>query len=163
MDDSASLSEQTTDLLNTFTANQASINQLYSSVVSSIEDIDDTNINAQAVFDILYSDDIQDLPLQAGALSNNAIEIVSNLVTELSSCPSVDEEFLNWIEEFVMLVGDTIDSTNISSAYDQLWALYSQQEAELNNLNEQIDDIDNRVSRLKAIMSSLPSDCDSNV
>ncbi len=131
--------------------------------MTSIDNITNISTQAQPVLDTLYSNDIQSLPMNAITLTHTANTIVSNLETELANCPSIDEDYLSEVEEFVEYVENIINTNDIMSVYNLLSSLYTQQETDLNNLNVQIEIIDARVSRLKTIMSSLPSDCDSNV
>ena len=155
------LSEKSSQLLTNHTNNLAALNQLYADVVSTNTDINTVENKLQQTKNILHSNEFQNLPQEAEALSTDASAVVANLLAEFSATPSVDEEFLSLVESLVLMAEKEINSTDISALYNSLLALYNQQSAELSSLNVTIEDIEQRVSRLKQIMASLPVvDCD---
>ena len=157
--DSIALSEESNQLLTDHTNNQATLDALHSNTFSTISEINNMKTDAEAVQEVLYSDYIQSLPQEAELLSANASAVVSKLASDLSAIPTVDEDFLNEVEQLVAMIDNEINATDLSALYTQLLTRYNDHEAMLNDLQSSIESAEDRVSRLLRIMESLPTDC----
>ena len=120
-------------------------------------DINNVNTHAQTVQDNLSS--IQHLPQQGQLLSTNATAIVSQLTHDLSTIPTVDEDFLNEVEQLVALAENEINTIDLTDLYSQLLSRYNDHEVVLDLLQSNIQSVEERISRLTQISESLPTDC----
>lgn len=159
-DNSLGLLNASSDLLAIYSNNQNFIDQLYSDIAASNSEISDIDQVLQDTKDVVYSDEIQDLPTEAHQLSSEASTVVSELDIEGNGIFLVEEEFLQEVQAIVSTAASSVDSMTISELYNQLDAMYTAQDSELSMLNKHIADIDQRANRLKQILESLPSNCD---
>ena len=153
------MSEESNQLLTDHTNNQATLEKLHSNTILTISEINNTKTDAEAVQEALYSDYIQSIPQEAELLSANASAVVSKLTSDLSTIPTVDEDFLNEVETLVAMIENEISTTDLSALYTQLLTRYNNHETMLNDLQSSIESAEDRVSRLLRIMESLPTDC----
>lgn len=129
-------------------------------IITSINTLED---QVDQTISHLQSSEVQGLPNKAKILSDNATEIVANLMTILQSTQLPDTALISNIESYVNSVDVQFSQVNITAMTDLLEEkLTTILDPQLSSLQSQLDLIEKEVNRLRTIEQSLPPDCDSN-